>query len=191
MRSRAVAVAGLLALLAGCASAPDGDQPAATATPAAEVLLRPCPEQPQQRAGGAQTLPALAFDCPGGGALDLGLAPGVPTLVNLWGSWCPPCREELPLLQQFADLAADRVQVVGVISKDGLPQADAFATDAGITFPQAFDGEGELMTELGLNALPFTYFVDGDGRLAHTQVGPVESVDEIRALVAEHLGVQL
>jgi hypothetical protein len=47
------------------------------------------------------------------------------------------------------------------------------------------------MTELGVNALPYTYFLDADGGVAYTKVGPVTSVDELRALVAEHLGVQL
>jgi cytochrome c biogenesis protein CcmG, thiol:disulfide interchange protein DsbE len=189
----ATAVLGLALLLGGCAPATGGDDdaPRAGTTTTPTTHLAPCPEQPDQAATGAEVLPALAFDCPGGGSLDLGRAPGVPTLVNLWGSWCPPCREEMPVLQQFADTAGDRVRVVGVISKDGLPQADAFAADAGVTFPGAFDGEGELMAELGLNVLPYTYFVDADGALAYTQVGPVRSLDELRGLVAEHLGVQL
>lgn len=123
--------------------------------------------------------------------LDLGRAPGVPTLVDLWGSWCPPCRKELPLLQEFVVAAGDQEQVVGVISKDGAPQADPFADDAGVTFPGAFDGEGELMSGLGINALPCTYFVDANGALVHTEVGEVASVDELRALVAEHLGGQV
>jgi thiol-disulfide isomerase/thioredoxin len=189
----AAAVLGLALFLGGCTSAAgkDDDTPRAGATSPSATHLAPCPEQPDQEAAGAEVLPALAFDCPGGGSLDLARAPGVPTLVNLWGSWCPPCREEMPVLQQFADTAGDRVRVVGVISKDGLPQADAFAADAGVTFPGAFDGEGELMTELGLNVLPYTYFLAADGALAYTQVGPVRSVDELRGLVAEHLGVQL
>ena len=136
-------------------------------------------------------MPALSFGCPGGGTLDLAKAPGVPTVLNLWGSWCPPCRAEMPLLQQLSDQAGDRVRVVGVISKDGLPQADSFAADAGVRFPSAFDGQGELMTDLGLNVLPYTYLLDADGALAYTQVGPLTSVDELRGLVAEHLGVRL
>jgi hypothetical protein len=60
-----------------------------------------------------------------------------------------------------------------------------------VTFPGAFDGDGKLMTDLGLNGLPFTYFLDADGALVHTEVGDVASVDELRGLVAEHLGVQL
>jgi cytochrome c biogenesis protein CcmG, thiol:disulfide interchange protein DsbE len=50
---------------------------------------------------------------------------------------------------------------------------------------------GQLRAELGINALPYTAFLDADGRLVHSEIGPVESTDELRALVAEHLGVQL
>jgi thiol-disulfide isomerase/thioredoxin len=153
--------------------------------------LQACPEQPEAAASGAEVMPALSFDCPGGGTLDLSRAPGVPTVVNLWGSWCAPCREELPLFQELAASAGEQVRVLGVISKDGLPQAESFAADAGVTFPSALDGDGELMADLGINVLPHTYFLDADGGLAYTQVGPVTSVEELRGLVAEHLGVQL
>jgi thiol-disulfide isomerase/thioredoxin len=162
--------------------------PGATASASA---LQACPEQPEAAASGAEVMPALSFDCPGGGTLDLSRAPGVPTVVNLWGSWCAPCREELPLLQELAASAGEQVRVLGVISKDGLPQAESFAADAGVTFPSALDGDGELMAGLGINVLPHTYFLDADGGLAYTQVGPVTSVEELRGLVAEHLGVQL
>ena len=186
---RPLLVAGtvLAGLLAGCTA--ETETP--VAAPPAESVLAPCPEQTDEPAAAGGALPALAFDCPGGGRVDLGRAPGVPTVVNLWGSWCTPCREELPLFQELADGAGDQVRVLGLISKDGVPQAESFATDAGVTFASAFDGEGQLMAELGLNALPYTAFLDADGRLVHSEIGPVESVDELRGLVAQHLGVQL
>ncbi|MGY1608259.1 MULTISPECIES: TlpA family protein disulfide reductase [unclassified Geodermatophilus] len=191
-RRAAAFLLGLAATLSACTAAEDADagQPPAV-SPTWSAPLQACAEQPDAPARGAATLPAVELPCPGGGTLDLGRAPGVPTVVNLWASWCTPCREELPLVQDLADTAAGRVAVVGVISKDGVPQADSFATDAGVTFPSAFDGDGALMDALGLNVLPFTYFVDADGALVHTKVGPVASVDELRTLVAEHLGVQL
>jgi cytochrome c biogenesis protein CcmG, thiol:disulfide interchange protein DsbE len=191
-RSLAVAGLALAALLAGCTSAdaptPDADT---DADRAAVSTLTPCPEQSGGPAAGVELMPPLSFDCPGGGSLDLAQAPGVPTVLNLWGSWCPPCRAEMPLLQELSEQAGDRLRVIGVISKDGLPQAESFATDAGVTFSSAFDGEGDLMAELGINNLPYTYFLGADGDLAHVEVGPVASTDELRGLVAEHLGVQL
>jgi cytochrome c biogenesis protein CcmG/thiol:disulfide interchange protein DsbE len=193
MRRRvAAALVAAGTVLAGCTSFSEADEPSPTGSeqPVASAFAE-CPEQPDEPAAGGSAVPQLAFDCLGGGSLDLTRAPGVPTVVNLWGSWCAPCREELPLLQDLAVAAGDRVRVLGVISRDGEPQAESFAEDAGITFPSAFDGDGELMTELGLNALPYTYFLAADGTLAHTEVGPVDTVAELQGLVAEHLGVQL
>jgi cytochrome c biogenesis protein CcmG, thiol:disulfide interchange protein DsbE len=175
----------LLGALVGCTA--EGDEPA----PEPEVVhsLRACPEQSDDPSAGGAALPDLVFGCPGGGELDLARAPGVPTVVNLWGSWCGPCREELPVLQEYA-ASADGVRVLGVISKDGAPQADSFAADAGVRFPSAFDGDGRLMAELGLLGLPATYFLDADGALVHTENRPITSADDLRTLVAEHLGVR-
>jgi len=188
-RSAALAVLLLLAALTGCtADKGSAAAPTSSSTPSA---LKACPEETHIAAEGTALLPALSFDCPGGGTLDLGQAPGHPTVLNLWGSWCGPCREELPIMEQFAEAAAGQVRVMGVISKDGRPQAESFAADAGVTFPSAFDGDGRLMTELGLHGLPYTYFLDANGALVYTQVGPVTSLDELKSLAAEHLGVQL
>ena len=192
MRRTAAAGAVLLTIvLSGCSADQGAATPPAASGSTPASALQACPEQSGTAATGAEVLPALSFDCPGGGSLDLGRAPGEPTVLNLWGSWCTPCRQELPLLQQFADAAAGQVRVMGVISKDGRPQAESFAADAGVTFPSAFDGNGDLMTDLGLRGLPYTYFLDADGAVVYTQIGPVASVDELRALAAQHLGVQL
>jgi thiol-disulfide isomerase/thioredoxin len=195
-RSRAaiaVAVLALAAVLAGCGSAGASAGGSAPGTDVTRVhtVLQPCPQQPDRPAKGATTLPELSFRCLGGGTLDLGKAPGVPTVVNLWGSWCGPCREELPTMQQLAAAAGGKVRVIGVISKDGVPQAESFAEDAKVTFPRAFDGQGDLKTKLGLRGLPYSYFLDADGAVTYTQVGPVGTLGHAEQLVAEHLGVRL
>jgi cytochrome c biogenesis protein CcmG, thiol:disulfide interchange protein DsbE len=193
-------LAGVLAtgalLLGACGTAGAGGGGPASASGGPDVatvhtVLQPCPAQPVAKAAGATTLPPLRLSCLGGGTLDLGAAPGAPTVVNLWGSWCPPCRDELPVLQELADAAGGRVRVVGVISKDGVPQAESFAEDAGLRFPSAFDGQGDLMTRLGLNALPVTYLLDAGGAVVYRQVGPVASLQQLEQLVGAHLGVQL
>jgi cytochrome c biogenesis protein CcmG/thiol:disulfide interchange protein DsbE len=194
LRAATLAALLLAGLLAGCTSvgqeAPLHTRGVAPDAATDDVTL-PCPDQADVTAEGDQLLPPLAFDCLGGGTLNLGRAPGVPTVVDLWASWCGPCRTELPLMQQLSDAAGGQVLVVGVVSKDGVDQATSFAADDGATFPSAFDGDGELMTKLGLNVLPYSYFLDADGAIVYTQVGPVTSFDQLRGLVAEHLGVQL
>ena len=183
----------LLALLAGCTSG-ESEQTAPTSASsdldALDTALEPCPEQPDEPAADSD-LPATVFECFGGGTLDLSRAPGVPTVVSLWASWCPPCREELPLVQQLADAGGDQLGVLGVVSLERAAAGASFAADAGVTFPSAYDGEGEVMASLGFNNLPYTLFLAADGSISFVQVGPVHSVEEFQQLVADHLGVQL
>jgi cytochrome c biogenesis protein CcmG/thiol:disulfide interchange protein DsbE len=190
-------VAPLLAavlLLAGCTSDPDDDpapSPSAGAdVGSAETDLAPCPEQSDEPAPDSD-VSQLRFDCFSGGSVDFGRAPGVPTVLNLWASWCGPCREELPVVQQLADAAGDQVRVLGVNSQDRIVAATSFAADAGITIPTAVDPSGELAAGLGLRGLPYTLFLAADGSVVHVQRVPVDSLAEFEQLVAEHLGVAL
>ncbi|MGY1855214.1 TlpA family protein disulfide reductase [Modestobacter sp. SYSU DS0290] len=189
-----VAVTTGLVLLAGC-SADDADPPGAApsssdAVPDVQTDLAACPEQPADRAPDGE-LTGLSFPCFTGGSLDLGRAQGTPAVVNLWASWCGPCREELPLVQELADTVGDRLRVLSIDSRDRAAAGAAFADDAGVTLPTAFDEDGEVMASLGLPNLPHTLFLAADGSVAHVQIGPVHSLAEFEELVAEHLGVQL
>ncbi|KQS68702.1 TlpA disulfide reductase family protein [Modestobacter sp. Leaf380] len=196
---RALAVAGAaLVLLSGCTGAGSSDdgggrvaEPAVDDVQGLDTALQSCPEQSGEPVEAADALPPMSFDCIGGGTLDLSLAPGVPTVVNVWGSWCPPCRDELPVVQQLADAGGDQLQVLGLVSQDTLTAADSFAADAGVTFPNAFDQQGDLMAELGRNGAPYTFFLAADGTLAHTEAGQVADLAEFEQLVSEHLGVTL
>jgi peroxiredoxin len=83
------------------------------------------------------------------------------------------------------------VRVLGVASLDGVEQSGSFATDAGVSFPSAFDADGEVMSAIGVNTLPHTLFLAADGSLTYVQTGPVSSLQQFEQLVADHLGVQL
>jgi cytochrome c biogenesis protein CcmG, thiol:disulfide interchange protein DsbE len=193
MSTRSGTAAGALALglaLAGCSSG-TGSPDAAPSPPAVEDATAPCPEQPAQTATGGEVLADVTVDCLGGGQLHLGRAQGVPTVVNLWATWCGPCREELPLVQQLADRAGNRLKVVGLVSKDTAGNGAAFAADAGVTMPTGIDADGRLVDAQRLPALPYTYLLRADGTVAHLQLRPVTSVEELEGLVAEHLGVTL
>jgi thiol-disulfide isomerase/thioredoxin len=191
MRLRVLAAVGAVSavVLAGCSSddAPEDVGPVAVGD--VETDLPACPEQPPGESAGDDALAGLALDCFGGGTLDLARMPGTPTVLNLWASWCAPCREELPFVEQLAGAAGEGLRVIGVASQDGVPQASSFAADAGLSFPSAFDPDGELAAGLGLKGLPHSVFLAADGSVAHVEVGAVDSYDELRALVAQHLGV--
>jgi thiol-disulfide isomerase/thioredoxin len=187
----------VLLLLAGCTHGSDDGTSAAASSSSpgvdlasADTDLAACPAQTDDPAP-AGAVSGLRFDCFSGGSLDLGRAPGVPTVVNLWASWCGPCREELPVVQQLADAAGNRVRVLGVNSQDRVSAAASFATDAGVTIPTAVDASGDLGAGLGLRGLPHTVFLAADGSVAYVQVGAVAGLADLERLVADHLGVQL
>ena len=111
-----------------------------------------------------------------GEPLDLADLRGKPTVVNVWGSWCQPCRAEAPALQAVAEQTADRAVFVGLNTRDLDPAAPrAFVRAFGITFPSLFDPDGSLLLafagDLPPSAIPSTLIIDPQGRVAARVVG--------------------
>ena len=93
---------------------------------------------------------------------------GKTLVINLWGSWCPPCREEAPVLREVSEnLADDNVQFIGILTKDKPAAAKAFNTKAGITYPSIVDEDGRLQLafakSLPSQAIPTTWVIDKNG----------------------------
>ena len=113
-------------------------------------------------------------------------------VINVWGSWCPPCRKEAPALQAASTRTADVAQFVGITTKDADPaQPQAFVRANGITYPSIFDPTGATLLNfagsLPPSAIPSTLVVDREGRLAARVLGPisertlVDLVDDVAA----------
>lgn len=139
-------------------------------------------------------LPELTLPCLGGGAdVDLASLEG-PMVINLWASWCGPCRKEMPVLQEFHEQYADQVPVLGIDYQDQQPAAALdLAKSSGVTYPLLADPGGELNANDPLPAirgLPYLLFLDADGEVTVVP-GGVESADELVDLVDEHLGIAL
>ncbi|HYH34943.1 MAG TPA: TlpA disulfide reductase family protein [Nocardioides sp.] len=139
-------------------------------------------------------LPAVTLPCLGGGPdVDLGSLRG-PMVVNLWASWCGPCRTEMPVLQRFHERHGAHVPIVGVDYEDvQAVAAMELVQESGVTYPLLADPQAELRGAgpfPGRMGLPLFAFVDEDGR-ASVVAGGVGSVAELTALVDEHLGVEL
>lgn len=141
-------------------------------------------------------LPELTLPCLGGGPdVELSSLRG-PMVINLWQAFCEPCREEMPALEQFHQQYGDQVPVLGIDFNDVHPDgALALAEETGATYPSVADPGGELMAEdtfaVARRGLPAFVFVDADGTVVAQDSGGVESVAEIKAKVAEHLGITL
>ena len=121
------------------------------------------------------------FDRPEGGVLDFAALKGKPLLLNFWATWCPPCIEELPMIDRFFnDHAANGWQVVG-LAIDKPAAVQKFLVKTPVSFPIGLAGlEGtELVRNLGNDAggLPFTLVVGGDGRVVARKMGQLSSTD--------------
>jgi len=90
---------------------------------------------------------------------------GKPVVVNIWASWCAPCRTEMPLLQEAADEYAGRAVILGVASNDDPRSAKQFLDDLGLTYPNIFDDTSEIRLALELTAYPTTYVFGVDGEI--------------------------
>jgi thiol-disulfide isomerase/thioredoxin len=114
-------------------------------------------------------------------------------VVNLWASWCGPCREELPILQRFSQEYDGRVAVLGIDYEDVQPKAALeLARDSGVTYPLLADPQASLSGAApfpALRGLPFLALVDADGDVVHSEFVAIGSTSELERLVEEHLGV--
>lgn len=141
-------------------------------------------------------LPELTLECLAGGRdVDLSTLRG-PLVLNAWASWCDPCRTEMPALEAFHDEHGDQVPILGLNVNDLHPdQALQLAEETGATYPSVVDPGGEVYATKTLAFLrsgpPAFVFVAEDGTVAGRSSGQVESVEEIEALIAEHLGIRL
>jgi cytochrome c biogenesis protein CcmG/thiol:disulfide interchange protein DsbE len=96
-------------------------------------------------------------------------------LVNVWASWCDPCREESPALQRFHDQHhGKRFTVLGIDSRDVSADALEFVDEFELTYPQLHDSEGEIPDEFGMTGFPESFLVDPDGDVALVIPGPVD-----------------
>lgn len=203
MRRAAAAVALLLAL-SGCSSDDDpappvfggGDAPSTSPDDPALVAAKvdagveDCPTSdgtPPSR----DALPDVTLACLGGGRpVTLSGLTGTPTVINLWASWCVPCRKELPHLARADEEYGDALRVVGIDYADPAPDAALeLAARSGVTFPLLVDRDEATVSSLKVVGLPQTVFVDAQGRMVATERTWFRSYADLTAAIEEHLGV--
>ena len=188
---RAVVVAaavGASLLLAGC-SDNSADQPSGSANQQGYVgsdgaLTRIAPDErtPGPTVSGIQL-----------GATDKTIStanyPGKVVVLNVWGSWCPPCRQEAAGLQAASVATKADAQFVGINTRDASAAApEAFQRTQGVTYPSIFDPSGQSLLQLAgqvpPSAIPSTLVLDRQGRVAIRVLGQV-SENTLTDMVAE------
>ncbi len=193
----------MVMLVAGCAGTPTRDKPTfgAGSEPATgqqdltadkrAAGIEDCPKS-DGAATGDDALPDITLPCLGGGSpVRLSGLTGTPTVINLWATWCGPCRDELPLLAKAHDEYGPALQFIGIDFDDPSPGgAIELARSAGVTYPLLADRDSSIKGALAVVGLPQTIFVDAQGRMVATERAPFRSYADLTAAIRRHLGVR-
>jgi cytochrome c biogenesis protein CcmG/thiol:disulfide interchange protein DsbE len=116
-------------------------------------------------------LPRLGSD----GAGSLADHKGKVVVLNVWASWCPPCKSEMPLLERTHDrIASQGGMVLGIDTQDAPEDALKFLRKKGITFPSLRDRDRGYVRKLGVSGYPETFLIDRRGRIAALERGPID-----------------
>ena len=133
----------------------------------------------------------IPLDClDGADGAQLGALRG-PMIINVWGSWCGPCKEEIPIFRSFYEKAHDKVALIGVdVEEASAEDGRTFVASSGITWPNLYDPDGRSRKYFGLG-VPVTWFIAADGTVAGKKIGVLKNEIELIALTSKYLGVQL
>jgi len=161
MRAALSGIAGLLvlALVTACAPAAEDADGSPVAVGGHPLYGKPAPE-----------IDLETFD---GERMTLSSLRGQPVLINFWATWCPPCREEFPLMvKTYEERADDGLEILGILHDDLVEGGQAFAVDQGADWPMLYDAEDRAWEAyLGLGK-PTSFFVDADGIVRAFSLGP-------------------
>ena len=130
--------------------------------------------------------PDFTLDLLGGGQVTLSELRGKTVVVNLWATWCPPCRAEMPAIEKvYRDNKNLGLVVLGVntTNQDNEAAAAAFVQELGLTFPIPLDRDGSVSARYMLSGLPTTFFIDRKGIIRSVVVGGPMSEALVRSKV--------
>jgi peroxiredoxin len=136
-----------------------------------------------------QKAPGFSLPLRSGGQISLDRLRGQVVLLNFWASWCGPCREEFPALDQlYKDTHASGLVLLG-IDEDAYPEdASVFLKDHAVTFPIVSDRDGAGSSRYGVDGMPSLVLIDRRGVVRWTHQGfKLESVGEVRSQVLKLL----
>ena len=140
------------------------------------VLIFACKEKPEKTSLPKLGTPAINFNCQDlkGEIWNLDKVRGKVVLLRFWADWCPSCRYEMPVIENYyRKLKAEGFVVLAVNVKQSAQVAEAFTAQLDITFPIPLDPDGELARRYGVYAIPTNFLIDREGTIREILIGEV------------------
>ncbi len=110
----------------------------------------------------------------------VGSVKGHPAVVNVWASWCGPCRQEMPVMQRTALNRGREVAFIGVDLKDNRPAAKRFLKTVPLSYPSVEDPDGRIFESFKVAGVPSTVFYDAAGKQTYIHQGPYLSEKDLQ-----------
>lgn len=176
IRPTALGVAAALAL-AACG----GGSPAPV--DAGDSIASPADDSPSD-----DRLPDVDLTALSSGATSSLADIGGPAVINLWATWCAPCRAEIPDFEEVHQARGDEVRFIGINVGEDAEEAQAFIDDVGATYDQFADFDGDVAAALLATAMPVTVVIDGDGLITTRHLGPLDQ-DGLNEAIDAALGI--
>lgn len=175
MTRQTIAMVVVLLVVVGCGERPEASAPSGTTTAAPVAAAAPEPAV----ATVGKVMPAYSARLLDGSEFNVAKERGNVVFLNLWATWCGPCRYEIPELEKLhVDNAARKFKVVGVSVDEGGEQlVRDFVTEQKMTYPVALDPDGRLAEMLETTILPTSIILDRQGKVVWKKFGVVTLSD--------------
>jgi cytochrome c biogenesis protein CcmG/thiol:disulfide interchange protein DsbE len=173
------------ALPTGCGSSGSSSETVPTPADARAALRGSPPPLAALHAQASELLPGTtaAFDA------QLAALRGHPLVVNVWASWCNPCKQEFPVLQRASVRYGDNVGFLGIATEDVAAHARTWLRQHFVAYPSYDDHSGDLASKVGIRlGIPGTVFYDRDGEVAYLHQGPYKDDAALERDLQRHLG---
>ena len=138
---------------------------------ASPLIGKPAPPFTLKRAGSGESI-------------DLTSLRGKPVVLNFWATWCAPCWEEHPILNETSRAHGDRVQFLGVVFQDEETKILGFLQQRGAAYPTVVDDRGKTAIAYGVGGVPETFILDANGTIVVKHDGPI-SAEQLQSYLAE------
>ena len=112
-----------------------------------------------------------------------------PAVINVWGSWCIPCRQEMPFLRALA--ATGKVKIIGIdVEEADMESARKFVIEQGMSWPNLYDADGSTKSSFGMG-VPVTWYLNSKSEVAYKHIGVLKSKNQLFSDVEKYLGINL